>query len=42
MKAAIYKKYRPPCVVILADVPMPSLKADEVLALSLPCSIAAS
>ena len=31
MKAAVYKKYGPPSVVVLADVPMPSPKADEVL-----------
>ena len=42
MKAAGYKKYGTLSVVVLEDVPLPSLKADEVLALSLLCSIAAS
>ena len=31
MKAAIYKRYGPPSVVILADVPRPSPKEHEVL-----------
>jgi NADPH:quinone reductase-like Zn-dependent oxidoreductase len=31
MKAAVYNKYGPPSVVVLADVPLPSPKAEEVL-----------